>query len=131
MKVLIPTPLRDYTEKQAVVELSPGSVHEVLRELTSRYPDLRKQLFGEDGRLRKFVNVYVNDEDIRHLENENTQVRYDDTLSIIPSVAGGCFELDRNSCQSPRDFHLRQLSEAGRRALRASSSPAHVIQGRR
>src|SRR5215469_15420033 len=97
MKVFIPTPLRDYTEKEAVVELSPGSVDEVLRALTSRYPDLRKQLFGEDGRLRKFVNVYVNDEDIRHLENENTQVRYDDSLSIIPSVAGGCFELDRNS----------------------------------
>src|SRR5215472_10373290 len=108
MKVLIPTPLRDYTEKQAVVELSPGSVDEVLQELTLRYPDLRKQLFAEYGRLRKFVNVYVNDEDIRSLENENTQVRYGDTLSIIPSVAGGCFGLERNSCQPPSDFHLRQ-----------------------
>jgi molybdopterin converting factor small subunit len=89
MKVLIPTPLRHYTDKQSIVELRPGSVDEVLRELTTRYPDLRKQLFADDGRLRKFVNVYVNDEDIRYLENENTQVRPDDMVSIIPSVAGG------------------------------------------
>jgi molybdopterin synthase sulfur carrier subunit len=95
MKVLIPTPLRHYTDKQAIVELRSGSVDEVLRELTSQYPDLRKQLFADDGRLRKFVNVYVNDEDIRYLENENTPVRPDDTLSIIPSVAGGCIESDR------------------------------------
>jgi molybdopterin converting factor small subunit len=90
MKVLIPTPLRHYTDKQATIELDSGSVDDVLRELTSRYPDLRKQLFAEDGRLRKFVNVYVNDEDIRYLENENTWVKPDDTMSIIPSVAGGC-----------------------------------------
>jgi len=89
MKVLIPTPLRQYTGKQSTVDLGPGSVDDVLRELTSRYPDLRKQLFGDDGRLRKFVNVYVNDEDIRYLENENTLVKPDDTMSIIPSVAGG------------------------------------------
>jgi molybdopterin converting factor small subunit len=89
MKVLIPTPLRQYTGKQSTVDLCPGSVDDVLRELTSRYPDLRKQLFGDDGRLRKFVNVYVNDEDIRYLENENTLVKPSDTMSIIPSVAGG------------------------------------------
>src|SRR6516164_9410407 len=58
MKVLIPTPLRPYTDKQSVVELQCGSVDEVLRELAARYPDLRKQLFADDGRLRKFVNVY-------------------------------------------------------------------------
>jgi molybdopterin converting factor small subunit len=92
MKVLIPSPLRPYADKQASVDLRPGSVDDVLRELTSQYPDLRKQLFADDGRLRKFVNVYVNDEDIRYLENENTPVKADDTLSIIPSVAGGCFE---------------------------------------
>ena len=67
-----------------------GSVDEVLRELTSRYPDLRQQLFSDDGKLRRFVNLYVNDEDIRYLQNENTPVGPNDTLSIIPSVAGGC-----------------------------------------
>jgi molybdopterin converting factor small subunit len=92
MKVLIPAPLRPYTGKQAVVDLRPGSVEDVLRNLTSQYPDLRKQLFADDGRLRKFVNVYVNDEDIRYLENENTPVEANDTISIIPSVAGGCIE---------------------------------------
>jgi molybdopterin converting factor small subunit len=95
MKVLIPTPLRQYTGKQAAIELSAGSVGEVLSELTSRYPDLRKQLFSDDGRLRKFVNLYVNDEDIRYLQNENTQVKPDDTLSIIPSVAGGSIDHTR------------------------------------
>ena len=90
MKILIPTPLRPYAGKQASVELSAGSVDEVLRELTSRYPDLQKQLFSEDGKLRRFVNLYVNDEDIRYLQNEKTPVGPNDTLSIIPSVAGGC-----------------------------------------
>ena len=102
MKVLIPTPLRHYTEKQATVELRSGSVDDVLRELTSRYPDLRKQLFADDGRLRKFVNVYVNDEDIRYLENENTPVKPDDTMSIIPSVAGGCIETSPTHLEAAR-----------------------------
>jgi len=93
MRVLIPTPLRQYADKQASLDVSGGSVAEALGELTSRYPELRKQLFSDDGRLRKFVNVYVNDEDIRYLQNESTQVKPGDTLSIIPSVAGGCSEL--------------------------------------
>ena len=110
MKVLIPTPLRQYTGKQASVDLRPGSVDDVLRELTSQYPDLRKQLFADDGRLRKFVNVYVNDEDIRYLENENTPVKADDTISIIPSVAGGCIESGFNEiARRPRSFLMATL----------------------
>ena len=62
---------------------------EALSALTVQYPDLRKQLFADDGKLRRFVNVYVNDEDIRYLDNENTPVKHDDTVSIVPSVAGG------------------------------------------
>ena len=89
MKVLIPTPLRQFTGKQAAVEVAADSVGEVLMHLTSQFPELRKQLFAEDGRLRRFVNVYVNDQDIRYLENENTPVRQSDTVSIVPSVAGG------------------------------------------
>jgi molybdopterin converting factor small subunit len=89
VKVLIPTPLRQYTGKQASVEVSARTVGETLSELTGQFPDLRKQLFGDDGKLRRFVNVYVNDEDIRYLENENTSVRESDTISIVPSVAGG------------------------------------------
>lgn len=89
MKVLIPTPLRQYTGRQSTVELEAGSVDEALCELTTRYPELRKQLFTAEGELRKFVNVYVNDEDIRYLEREWTLVKPTDTISIIPSVAGG------------------------------------------
>jgi len=90
MKVLIPTALRQYTDKQSTLEVPPGSVAEVLGQVTTRYPELRKMLFSDDGKLRKFVNVYVNDEDIRYLHDENTQVKPEDTLSIVPSVAGGC-----------------------------------------
>jgi len=89
MKVLIPTPLRQYTGKQASVELAATTVAEMLSALTARFPDLRKQLFTDDGKLRRFVNVYVNDEDIRYLEQENTPVKQGDTVSIVPSVAGG------------------------------------------
>ena len=89
MKVLIPTPLRPYTGQQASVEVAAGTVGQTLRELTNQFPDLRKQLFSDDGKLRRFVNVYVNDEDIRYLDHENTPVKDSDTVSIVPSVAGG------------------------------------------
>jgi molybdopterin converting factor small subunit len=94
MKVLIPAALRQYTGKQSAIDLPPGTVEDVLRQLTSQFPELRKQLFGDDGTLRKFVNLYLNDEDIRYLQNQNTAVTADDTLSIIPSVAGGCVQPD-------------------------------------
>jgi molybdopterin converting factor small subunit len=89
MKVLIPTPLRQYAGGNGTVELEAGSVADALRGLTEQHPGLRKQLFAEDGKLRRFVNVYVNDEDIRYLQNESTPVNSADTVSIIPSVAGG------------------------------------------
>jgi MoaD family protein len=89
MKVLIPTPLRQYTGKQASLELAASTVGEMFSELTSQFPDLRKHLFTDDGKLRRFVNVYVNDEDIRYLEQESTPVKNNDTVSIVPSVAGG------------------------------------------
>ena len=90
MKVLIPTPLRQYVDKQGAVEVPAGTVGEALTALTRRYPELRKQLFNDEGKLRAFVNVYVNDEDIRYLERENTRTSENDTISIVPSVAGGC-----------------------------------------
>jgi sulfur-carrier protein adenylyltransferase/sulfurtransferase len=88
-KVLIPTPLRQFTEKHDSVELEGSNVSEVLTELISKFPDLRKQIFNEEGRLRSFVNVYLNDEDIRYLGKEATPVISTDTLSIVPSIAGG------------------------------------------
>jgi molybdopterin/thiamine biosynthesis adenylyltransferase/rhodanese-related sulfurtransferase/molybdopterin converting factor small subunit len=88
-KALIPTPLRPFTDKLEVVELGGSTVAEALADLTSRYPDLRRHLYSDEGRLRAFVNVYVNDEDIRYLEKERTAIKDGDTISIIPSVDGG------------------------------------------
>lgn len=89
MKVLIPTPLRQYADKKAAVDVSGQTVEEALNALTSQHSDLRKHIYSEDGRLRAFVNVYLNDEDIRYLDKEKTPVKDTDTLSIVPSIAGG------------------------------------------
>ena len=89
MKVLIPTPLRQYAEKKDSVDIAAGNVGEALRKLTTEHPDLRRHLFTDDGKLRAFVNVYLNDEDIRYLQKENTPLRESDTISIVPSIAGG------------------------------------------
>jgi adenylyltransferase/sulfurtransferase len=89
IKVFIPTPLRPYTEKKEIVEVNGHTVDDVLRNLTSKYSDIRQHLYSENGDLRSYVNIYVNDEDIRYLEKEKTQLKESDTVSIIPSIAGG------------------------------------------
>src|SRR5215831_8519905 len=88
-KVLIPTPLRQYTEKQDTVQVKGATVGEALSDLTSRHQDLRRNLYNDEGKLRSFVNVYLNDEDIRYLSKEATPVNEGDTISIVPSIAGG------------------------------------------
>src|SRR3989441_3757743 len=88
-KILIPTPLRPYTDKQDAVDASGTTVGELLADLTRRHAGLKPHLYNEQGKLRSFVNVYVNDEDIRYLQKEQTPVTAGDTVSIIPSVAGG------------------------------------------
>ena len=88
-KVLIPTPLRQYTNKADVVELNGKTVGELLEGLTERYAPLKNHLFSEDGKLRSFVNIYLNDEDIRYLQREATKVTEKDVVSIVPSIAGG------------------------------------------
>jgi adenylyltransferase/sulfurtransferase len=88
-KVLIPTPLRQFTAKQDAVTAPGGTVGEVLKALTTEYPDLRKQIFTEEGKLRSFVNVYLNDEDIRYLSKDATAAKDADTISLVPSIAGG------------------------------------------
>ncbi|MFB3812588.1 MAG: MoaD/ThiS family protein [Terriglobales bacterium] len=89
MKVLIPTPLRQYTGKQASIEVNGSTVAEALSSLAAQNPDLRRHLFTNEGKLRAFINIYVNDEDIRYLAKENTAVTDADTITIIPSIAGG------------------------------------------
>jgi molybdopterin converting factor small subunit len=88
-KVLIPTPLRQYAGKHDTVELTGATVGEVLKGLTSQFGDLRKHLYNDEGKLRSYVNVYLNDEDIRYLDKESSAVKESDTISIVPSIAGG------------------------------------------
>jgi adenylyltransferase/sulfurtransferase len=88
-KIHIPTPLRQYAGKQASVDVKGGTVGEALSSLVAQHPDLRRHLYTDDGKLRAFVNVYLNDEDVRYLQKEATAVKDSDNISIVPSIAGG------------------------------------------
>jgi MoaD family protein len=85
----IPTPLRPYAEGASEIQVSAENVGLALEELTTQYPSLRKHLFTETGDLRTYVNLFVNDEDIRHLQGVDTPINNGDKLMIIPSIAGG------------------------------------------
>jgi sulfur-carrier protein adenylyltransferase/sulfurtransferase len=89
VKIHIPTPLRPYTDKLDVVEVDGATVGELLTNLTTKFGGLKTHLYNEQGKLRSFVNVYVNDEDIRYLQKDATPLKAGDAVSIIPSVAGG------------------------------------------
>jgi molybdopterin/thiamine biosynthesis adenylyltransferase/rhodanese-related sulfurtransferase/molybdopterin converting factor small subunit len=89
----IPTPLRRFTGDQGEVQVEGGTVGEALRDLTRRHPSLQRHLYTDDGALRSFVNVFLNDEDVRHLQKDGTAIKSGDTLSIIPSIAGGAVGL--------------------------------------
>ena len=88
-RVLIPTPLRPYTDNKDAVEVDGATIGALLADLTRKHSGLKAHLYNEQGKLRSFVNVYLNDEDIRYLQKEQTPVNAGDTFSIIPSVAGG------------------------------------------
>jgi molybdopterin converting factor small subunit len=88
-KVHIPTPLRQYSGKQAAVDVKGGTVAEALSSLVAQHPELKRHLYTDDGKLRSFVNVYVNDEDVRYMQKEATAIKETDIISIVPSIAGG------------------------------------------
>jgi MoaD family protein len=85
----IPTPLRPYAEGAGEIDVQAKTVSEAMVELTTAYPALRKHLFTDEGDLRVYVNLFLNDEDIRHLDGVNTKLSDGDRLMIIPSIAGG------------------------------------------
>jgi molybdopterin converting factor small subunit len=90
MTILIPTPLRSYVGGQNEIKIEAATVAAALAQLTFEHPDLRRHLFNEEGKVRAFVNLYLNDEDVRYLPaKEETAIAATDTLSIIPSIAGG------------------------------------------
>jgi molybdopterin synthase sulfur carrier subunit len=88
-KVRIPTPLRKLTNDEELVEVTATTVGGAIAELQSRYPGIKERLTDEAGAVRRFVNVYVNEEDIRFLQNQETALRDGDEISIIPAIAGG------------------------------------------
>ncbi len=88
-KLIIPTPLRKFTDNQSSIETQGNTVLDSVRQLTEQYPELRQHVFDEQGNLRKFVRIYVGDEDIKSLDNEQTKVQQDTVISIIPAIAGG------------------------------------------
>ncbi len=87
--IKIPTPLRPYTEGNKEIGVQGETVAIVMHELTEQYPGLKKHLFNEDGHLRPYVNIFLNQEDIRILNGEDTQLKNGDQLMIVPSIAGG------------------------------------------
>lgn len=89
VKIVIPTPLRQYAGEQKSVAVDGSTVGEALQALTTTFPDLKRHLYSDDGRLRSFVNVYLGDEDVRYLQKDQTPLQDGATLSIVPSVAGG------------------------------------------
>ena len=88
-KVRIPTPLRKLTNNEELVEVEATTVAEAFQQLQARFPGIQERLLDEAGSVRRFVNVYVNEEDIRFLQNQNTPIKSGDEISIIPAIAGG------------------------------------------
>ena len=87
--VRIPTPLRKLTNNEELVEVNATTIGEAITELQTRYPGIKDRLLDENGSIRRFVNVYVNEEDIRFLQNQQTALKEGDEISIIPAIAGG------------------------------------------
>jgi molybdopterin synthase sulfur carrier subunit len=88
-KVRIPTPLRKLTNNEEIVEVNAETIGGAIVELQSRFPGIKERLLDDNGQVRRFVNLYLNEEDIRFLQNQQTQLKEGDEISIIPAIAGG------------------------------------------
>ncbi len=89
VKVRIPTPLRSYTKNQEEVEAQGGTVGEVIHDLEAHYPGMKERLLDDKGAIRRYINIFHNDEDIRYEDELKTHVKDGDRLAIIPAIAGG------------------------------------------
>lgn len=89
IKVRIPTPLQKLTQNQGEVEVSGATIKAALADLETKYPGMKERLYDEKGTLRRFINFYINDEDIRFLKGDATELKEGDELSIVPAIAGG------------------------------------------
>ena len=104
--ILIPTPLRQFASGLSAVEVSAATVGEALRQLVSEHPQIQRNLYTDEGRLRSFVNVYVDDEDIRYLDRDDTALKPESKISIVPSIAGGATAAATGAVESPPLPHL-------------------------
>lgn len=95
--IIIPTPLRKFTNNTAKLQIPTGTIESSIKELTSNFPELKRHLLDDQGKIRTFVNIFVGDEDIRDLQQENTEVKDDTVVSIIPAIAGGAWGVGRES----------------------------------
>lgn len=89
VKVRIPTPLQKLTNGQAEIQATAGSISEMIESLEKNFPGIKDRICDESGKIRRFVNVYLNEEDIRFLEQEATKLKDGDDVSIVPAIAGG------------------------------------------
>src|SRR5213594_1481705 len=135
VRIVIPTALRQYAANHDAVDVEAESVEQALGDLVDRFDQLRRHLYADSGQLRNFVNVYVNEEDIRYLEKDATPLKEGDTISIVPSIAGGSFSLmdrlgaKRKDVLMPaeikrysRHLNLPEVGMAGQLKLKQSSA---------
>lgn len=87
--IIIPTPLRKFTNNTARLQVAAQNISDVVRELTFNFPDLKKHLLDDQGKIRSFINIFVGDDDIRDLQQEQTKVKEETVISIVPAIAGG------------------------------------------
>ena len=121
-KILIPTPLRQFAGKNDTVEVAGSTVGQALAALTALHPELKKHLYNDAGQLRSFVNVYVNDEDIRYLNKDGTTLDASDTISIVPSIAGGTAGLSHDEIQRySRHLIMPEVGMEGQLKLKNAS----------
>ena len=131
--ITIPTPLRQFAAGQSEITVEARTAGEALNHLTDTHPDLRRHLFNDQNTLRNFVNVYVNDEDIRHTNGSDTPVKEGDTILIVPSIAGGAAVLDEPAtgllpmlsneevARYSRHLIMPEVGMTGQRKLKAAS----------
>ena len=117
--IMIPTALRRFTADTDSVEIDAATVGEALQTLTTQFPDLGKNLFNPEGKLRSFINVYVNDEDIRYLEREATPLEAKDVVSIVPSIAGGTLS-NEEMLRYSRQLIMPEMGVEGQEKLKAA-----------
>jgi adenylyltransferase/sulfurtransferase len=122
VKILIPTPLRQFTGKKDAIDVEGATAGEALAALIAAHPDLRKNLYNDEGKLRSFVNVYLNDEDIRYLDREASALQDGDSLSIVPSIAGGAAALSKDEVlRYSRHLIMPEVGMEGQLKLKQAS----------